>query len=164
MNKYRPIIIAGSLMLLLSWIGNIDAIARGLQIPSGWLAAFFLGAPAAMEDGSIRIFTSPQVIVSVACSGIRFFAFLAGLGGGYWCRGKIRRWLMLLPASYLITLFANAARIAMAWQFRRFSNGHLPGWLQMYVHIGIGTVCFLSVTAILMYVITPKPQPKTDNP
>lgn len=164
MNKYRTAIIAGGVMLILSALGDITAVARCFQLPSGWLASFFLGAPTVVDGDNMRILTAPLVIVSEACSGIHFFAFIAGLGSGYWCGVNIRRWMLLLPASYLITLFANAARIAMAWQFRRFSNGHLTEWLQIYIHIGIGIVCFLSITAILLYFIKQQPLQRKETP
>lgn len=155
MNKQRPLIIAGCVIILLSMVGGLDSAIRWLQIPSGWLASFLLGAPSAIEDNAVRIFTHPQIVVGTACSGTRFFAFVAGLGAGYWCGQSFWRWLALLPISYVVTVFANAARIAMAWQFRRFSVGRIPEWLQEYVHMGIGVVCFLTITAVLLYSLNP---------
>jgi hypothetical protein len=73
------------------------------------------------------------------------------------------RWLALLPLSYLIALFGNAARISMAWQFRRFSGGRIPEWLHEYVHMGIGIVCFLTIVAVLLYWILPQPRQEKET-
>ncbi|MBN2161655.1 MAG: archaeosortase/exosortase family protein [Pontiellaceae bacterium] len=164
MTKYRSVLLAGIVMLLISALSGIEAVARAIQFPSGRLAAFFLGAPCAYDSGSLLIFTHPQTVVSIACSGVHFFAFLTGLGAGYWCNKNWKRWISLLPLCYLITLFTNAARITMAWQFRRFSTGHLPGWLQIYVHIGIGIVCFLSIATLCLYLINQNALQRKDTP
>ena len=147
----REPLIAGAVMLLVARMGSFESILLALQIPSGLLASIFLGAPAVVEDQVVRIFTQPLLTVNAACSGVRFFAFIAGLGGGYWCGKRVGRWLVLLPLCYLITLLGNAARISMAWQFRRFTDGRIPEWLQEYTHMGIGIVCFLSLSAALLY-------------
>jgi exosortase/archaeosortase family protein len=156
-SSVRSPLIAGLLMLLFSSLCSREPIAYGLQIPSGLLASIFLGAPAGIEDHVVRIFTDPLLTVNAACSGIRFFAFIAGLGGGYWCGKRLWRWMALLPLCYLIALLGNAARIAMAWQFRRFTEGRIPEWLQEYVHMGIGMVCFLTLVAALLYWINRQP-------
>lgn len=157
----REPLVAGAVMLLVSRIGSLESIVHALQIPSGLLASVFLGAPAVVEDQVVRIFTQPLLTVNAACSGIRFFAFIAGLGGGYWCGKRVGRWLALLPLCYLIALLGNAARIAMAWQFRRFTDGRIPEWLQEYVHMAIGMVCFLSLVAALLYWINRQPLKET---
>ena len=158
MSKYRSIIISGGLMFLLASICSPAAIARLLQIPSGVLASYFLGAPAVVGDNVVRILTNPLLTVGAECSGIRFFAFLAGLGGGYWCGKRLLRWLALLPLCYLIALLGNAARISMAWQFRRFTGGRIPEWLQEYIHMGIGMACFLTIVAVLLHWINHQPR------
>jgi hypothetical protein len=56
---YRPLIITAGLMVLLASVCSIDALARLLQIPSGWLASVFLGAPVALDRDRVRIFTTP---------------------------------------------------------------------------------------------------------
>jgi len=162
-SKYRPIIISGGLMFLLAAICSIDAVARLLQIPSGVLASYFLGAPAVVEDHMVRIFTNPLLTVNPACSGVRFFAFIAGLGGGYWCGKHLLRWIALLPLCYLIALFGNSARISMAWQFRRFAGGRIPEWVQEYIHMGIGMVCFLTIVAALLHWINHQPRTAKGN-
>ena len=153
----RAPLLAGGLMLLIASICSRESMAYGLQVPSGFIAAFFLGAPALVDDHVVRIFTQPLLTVNSACSGIRFFAFIAGLGGGYWCGKRFWRWIALLPLCYLIALSGNVARIVMAWQFRRLTEGRIPDWLQEYMHMGIGMACFLSLVAALLYWINRQP-------
>ena len=156
LKRYTPIIIAGSLMFFIYSILSLASTASLLQIPSGYIASFFLGAPISFSNSIIQIQTIPPLTVSIACSGIRLFSIIAGLGGGYWCRHNVWRWLILLPLSYIITLFSNAARIVVIWQFRRFSNGYLPDWVQEFCHMGIGIVCSLTIILAIFHFITNK--------
>lgn len=149
--KNRSMIVTGLLLAGLLSFSTTPILIQALQLPSGWLAAFFLGAPSCVDGDLVRIFTTPQVTISQACSGVRFFILITALGGGYWCGTKIRRWLLLFPVTYLIAVHVNAARISMIWQFRRFSAGLIPEWLQQHGHMGIGIVCFLSVITVLFY-------------
>jgi len=133
---------------------SLTGAGRFLQLPSGWLSALFLGAASRVDHDVVMILVNPPLTVSSACSGAGFFAFLCGMGGAFFCGWRPLRWLALLPLSYLIALLANTARIVMAWQFHRFSAGHLPGWLQEYSHMGIGMACFLSITAVLLWFLS----------
>ena len=62
-----------------------------------------------------------------------------------------------------MTLLGNAARISMAWQFRRFTAGQIPEWLQEYAHLGIGMVCSLTLSAALLYWINHASKKEPEN-
>ena len=151
MIRYRSILISVATMFSLAWLGDIPAVERMLQVPSGVLAAGFLGAPFRIDADGVAILLQPLLMVTGSCSGTTLFAFLAGLGAGYWCGNRLRRWLLLFPLAYGMALLGNAARISMAWQFRRLTNGQIPEWLQEYAHMGIGMVCSLTLAAALLY-------------
>lgn len=155
----RSLFAAMAFMILINLLFTIAPLQRLLQIPSGCMASFFLGAPAEFDGSVVQIFTQPRLTVSTACSGVRLFAILSGLGAGYWCGRRRLRWLALLPLCYGITLFSNSARIAAAWQFRRISDGLLPDWLQEFAHMGIGMAWSLTIIAVLVYWMSRKPQP-----
>lgn len=159
MKKHMPLVIAAGLMLVMHDIFSIHALEKWLQIPSGYIAAFFLGAPVSFTGEVIEIGTKPLLTISVPCSGVKLFSILIGLGGGYWCGRKISRWLVLLPACYVITLFSNAARIVAGYHFRIITEGMLPDWLQEFAHMGVGGVWSLTVVALLVFLITRPSQP-----
>ncbi len=138
-------------MLAVDAVCSLSGAGRWLQMPSGWLAALFLGAGSRVDQDVLRILVNPPLTVSPVCSGSGFFAFLCGMGGAFYGGRSLRRWLVLLPLSYLIALLANSARIVTAWHFHRLSGTRLPEWLQEYCHMGIGLLCFLSVTAVLLW-------------
>lgn len=161
-QRYKILILACAIMFAVNTLCVLTGAGRLLQIPSGGLAAFFLGAGAQLESGVVKILVNPPLTVSAACSGRGFFAFLCGLGGAFYCGKNQMRWLLLLPLCYLIALFANFARIIMAWHFHRLYAGRLPGWLQEYCHMGLGLACFLSITALLLWWIVVKNAPQKD--
>lgn len=164
MKKHAPLLIATVLTLIVHQLISFPPMERLLQIPSGYLAAFFLGAPASFDGEVVLITTHPLLTVSPACSGVRLFAILVGLGGGYWCARRIFRWLALLPACYLITLFSNSARITAAWHFRHVSKHLIPDWLQEFAHMGIGAVWSLTIISLLIFWITRPSQPVEEPP
>jgi len=159
MKKHLPLIIAAGLLLMMHEFFSLQSREKLLQIPSGYIAAFFLGAPAAFNGEVIEVGIKPLLTVSIPCSGVKLFSILIGLGGGYWCGCKPLRWLVLLPVCYLITLFSNSARIVAAYHFRTITDGLLPDWLQEFAHMGIGGVWSLTVIAVLVYWITRSSQP-----
>lgn len=159
MKKYLPLIFAAVIMVLVHEIASIQSLEKWLQVPSGFIAAFLLGAPASFDGEVVRIPVVPLLTVSTACSGARLFAILTGLGGGYWCGRRFLRWLALLPACYFITLCSNSARIAAAWHFRHASDRLIPEWMQEFAHMGIGAVWSLTIIALLVYLINRPSQP-----
>lgn len=162
-QRYKIFIIACAIMFAIDTACALTGARYLLQIPSGWLTAIFLGAGARVESGVVMIQVYPPLSVSAACSGCGFFAFLCGMGGTFFCGRNTLRWLTLLPLSYLIALFANTARIIMAWQFHRLYASHLPGWLQEYCHMGLGLACFLSITAVLLWWMVVKNAPQKEG-
>ena len=156
LKKHKTFIIACVVMFVIDFVCSLSGAGCLLQIPSGWLAALFLGAPCCVDQDIVRIMVSPLLTVSEKCSGSGFFAFICGMGGAFFCGSKPLRWLVLLPLCYLIALIGNVARIVMAWHFQRLSEGRIPEWLQEYSHMGIGMACFLSITAVLLWVILPR--------
>jgi exosortase/archaeosortase family protein len=149
----RPLIIAIVTMFLLRWIGEIPGVLKIMQVPSAILASLFLGAPFVIDGSSVQILVHPLLEVTPHCSGMTLFSFLAGIGAGYWCGKNVLKWLWLLPITSFISLLGNAARISMAWQFRRLTEGHLPDWAQEYAHMSIGIICSLTITAAILYFI-----------
>jgi len=162
MKKHMPFLIAAGLMLLAHGLMSTPPLEKWLQLPSGYIAAFLLGAPSVCTGGVIEIGTQPLLSVGIPCSGVKLFSILVGLGGGYWCGRKPLRWLALLPACYGVALFSNSARIVAGFHFRTLTAGLLPDWLQEFAHMGIGGVWSLTVVAVLVYLITRPPQPLKD--
>ena len=156
MKKHQPLLIAAGLMLLIHALFASEPLTRLLQVPSGVMASLFIGAPVSFSAGVVHIHAQPELTVSGACSGVRLFAILTGLGGGYWCGRQPRRWLALLPFAYGAALFSNSVRIAAVWQFRRIFANAIPEWLHEFAHMGIGIVWSLTLVTIPLYAITRK--------
>ncbi|WP_372846829.1 exosortase/archaeosortase family protein [Pontiella sp.] len=165
MKKQYPLLLAAGLMLLVHALFSTAPLTRLLQMPSGALAALGIGCPVSFSADMVHIHARPELTVSNACSGVRLFAILVGLGGGYWCGRHPRRWLALLPLAYGVTLFSNSVRIVMVWHFRRIFESVLPEWLHEFAHLGIGTVWSLTIITALLYAISRPPKPlKETNP
>lgn len=158
MKKHLPFLLAAGLMLLTYELASLRQLERLLQLPSGHLAAFFLGAPASYDGELVHISVEPLLTVSRSCSGARLFAILTGLLGGYWCGRRLLRWLALLPLCYGLALLSNSARIAAGWHVHTISNHLIPEWLQEFAHMGIGIVWSLTIVALLVYFITRSPK------
>jgi exosortase/archaeosortase family protein len=165
MKKQLPLFIAASLMLLIHALFSIGPLTQWLQLPSGFIASLFIGAPIEFSADMVHIQAQPELTVSNACSGVRLFAILVGLGGGYWCGRHPRRWLALLPLAYGVTLFSNSVRIVVIWHFRRIFENVFPEWLHEFAHMGIGIIWSLTIITALLYAITRQPKPlKETNP
>ncbi|MFA5261868.1 MAG: hypothetical protein WC450_11635, partial [Candidatus Omnitrophota bacterium] len=103
--------------------------------PSAWLTAVFHGTGmAAADGGDIWILLSPRPIhVTPACSGFGFFALLGVYTLLFMIRRRSRPFpgkaiLVVIPAVYLTTIFANAARMTCAYHVACLSRMLFPAY------------------------------------
>jgi len=140
--------------------------------PSAWLSAQFLGVSLIPLADGFRL-DCPQlpVDVSLACSGMTFFAMLLVLitstefgrsrGGP---RAEARHPAPLagpgtfLALAYGITLAANTARIVLGWHAAVWAHAALQVSFHSGVHLAVGIVVFSGflVIAVLAMKFTPQ--------
>ena len=123
----------------------------GFCVPSGILAATFLGTGWELSPEGVRVLGNPAMHVTLACSGARFFVLMTALFVGLAIRYRVRSqfWLLILPATYFLTLAANISRLILGWYAALAARTWLPLSFHAGFHMLTGMLVFVPVMLLV---------------
>lgn len=152
--QQRGTIVTGLFLLVtVPLVSALPSVWRTIfSIPSGVIAAFFLGSAWEITSEGVLLLTEPTMHVTHICSGASFFFLLVALFASLAItrRSGVKVSLLLVPLAYAITVAANVSRLALCWYGRILSQNWLPSKLDAAVHMLIGMMVFLPLL-ILSY-------------
>lgn len=133
-----------------------------LGLPSAQLCSIFLGSPCiTTPEGYILDTATLPIHVTQACSAANFFLLTFILVTGAVIQSfrikELLKILWILPASYIVTILANSARIIAGWIMGQWARAVLAERFWASVHLGTGVVVFLTFLIVIYLLLMWRP-------
>lgn len=118
----------------------------GFCAPAAHVAARATGSACTTEPDGYRLWgPAHDLIVVPACAAVDFFCLVAGFLSALmaWRGWRPAAQWTVLPLAWVITIAANAVRLASCWQADRWARLTLPPTLWPGLHLATGLATFL---------------------
>jgi exosortase/archaeosortase family protein len=121
-----------------------------LTQPSAWLAGHLMAVPVQLPSGEPPLLLQGQHSLRVVdgCSGADFFGLLAGLLLWVTLSRRPRLAWLVLPVAYVLTVGANAGRLAAILVMESNLSPHVPIYLHGSLHAATGIAVFLPLMIV----------------
>ena len=147
-----------ALMAVAAGVSAPERVRRiGFCAPAAHLAALATGAPCVAErDGYRLIGPGLDLAVVPACAAADFCCLLTGFLSVLfsWRAWPLASQFAVLPMAWLLTVAANAVRLASCWQVDRWARMALPAALWPGLHLAVGVATFLLALTVVFWVLT----------
>jgi exosortase K len=125
--------------------------------PLAKTVSLFTGIPFAFDPDLGYVSPTGALILGTTCSGINYMIILLLLSGFSFLqnispRSQIIKTLLFVPASWCVSLFVNASRIAISVSLLKYAD-RFPAITTDKVHEAIGILYFLSFLLIYYFLL-----------
>jgi exosortase/archaeosortase family protein len=154
----RTALCAIALTVLVTAVSSMSGVRRfGFCAPAAHLAALATGLTCTAEpSGYMLKGTDLDLEVVPACAAIEFCCLLTGFLSVlmFWRGWPLASQLAVIPLAWLVTVTANAVRLASCWQADRWACASLPPPLWPGIHLVTGIATFLLALTAVFYSLT----------